>query len=222
MVAALADHRLVTISGDTVEVAHEALLREWPRLRAWLEEDTDGRRLHRRLAAAAHEWSGPAATRVSSFRGARLGATLDWARTHDDELNEGERAFIDASRRESETEATRTRRLNRRLTGLLAGVLALLALVAGASALFLEQRGEARDRARIADARRLAAQALLEDDLDLLAVARASGSRPRRLAGDARRSAHRVSWAVPPPCGSRGSARVTPTTSLYGRTAARS
>ena len=166
VVAALADHRLVTISGDTVEVAHEALLREWPRLRAWLEEDTDGRRLHRRLAAAAHEWERAGRDPSELFRGARLGATLDWARTHDDELNEGERAFIDASRRESETEATRTRRLNRRLTGLLAGVLALLALVAGASALFLEQRGEARDRARIADARRLAAQALLEDDLD--------------------------------------------------------
>ena len=166
VVAALADRRLVTISGDTVEVAHEALLREWPRLRAWLEEDTDGRRLHRRLAAAAREWEQAGRDPSELLRGARLAATLDWARSHDGDVSEGERAFIDASRRESETEATRARRLNRRLTGLLAGVLALLALAAGAGALFLKQRGEARDRARIADARRLAAQAPLEDDLD--------------------------------------------------------
>src|SRR5262249_41133316 len=33
----LINHRLVTATEDTVEVAHEALLREWPRLRAWLE-----------------------------------------------------------------------------------------------------------------------------------------------------------------------------------------
>ncbi len=36
----------VTIGEGEVEVAHEALLREWPRLRAWLEEDAEGRRVH--------------------------------------------------------------------------------------------------------------------------------------------------------------------------------
>ena len=39
----LADGRLVTVSGEEAEVAHEALLREWPRLRGWLEEDVEGR-----------------------------------------------------------------------------------------------------------------------------------------------------------------------------------
>ena len=32
MLDALADARLVTVSEGTVELAHEALLREWPRL----------------------------------------------------------------------------------------------------------------------------------------------------------------------------------------------
>ncbi|HEY5873497.1 MAG TPA: protein kinase, partial [Gaiellaceae bacterium] len=45
VLATLADSRLVTVSEGNVEVAHEALLREWPRLRAWIEEDTEGRRL---------------------------------------------------------------------------------------------------------------------------------------------------------------------------------
>src|SRR5262249_40626409 len=42
----LTEARLVTTSEGSVEVAHEALLREWPRLRDWLEEDRAGQRLH--------------------------------------------------------------------------------------------------------------------------------------------------------------------------------
>ena len=45
----LAASRLVTVGEGTAEVAHEALLREWPRLRGWLEEDVEGRRLHRHV-----------------------------------------------------------------------------------------------------------------------------------------------------------------------------
>src|SRR5262249_45680010 len=56
VLAELIDRRLLTATEDTVEVAHEALLREWPRLRGWLEEDRDGRRLHRHLADAAVAW----------------------------------------------------------------------------------------------------------------------------------------------------------------------
>ena len=36
--------RLLTVDEGAVEVAHEALLREWPRLRGWLEADAEGRR----------------------------------------------------------------------------------------------------------------------------------------------------------------------------------
>ena len=32
----------MTVEEESLEVAHEALLREWPRLRAWLEEDAEG------------------------------------------------------------------------------------------------------------------------------------------------------------------------------------
>ena len=56
VVAQLSEQRLLTVSDGAVEVAHEALLREWPRLRAWLEEDVQGRRLHRRLSDAARAW----------------------------------------------------------------------------------------------------------------------------------------------------------------------
>ena len=43
VLATLVEHRLVVTGDITAEVAHEALLREWPRLRGWLEEDREGR-----------------------------------------------------------------------------------------------------------------------------------------------------------------------------------
>ena len=68
----MAASRLVTVGKGTAEVAHEALLREWPRLRGWLEEDVDGRRLHRRVTEAARDWDAAGATRASST------AALGW------------------------------------------------------------------------------------------------------------------------------------------------
>ena len=50
VLAVLTQARLISIDEGTVEVAHEALLREWPRLAAWLDEDQEGRRLLRHVA----------------------------------------------------------------------------------------------------------------------------------------------------------------------------
>ena len=61
-----------------VEVAHEALLREWPRLRGWLEEDAEGRRLHQHLIYAARDWEASGRDRGELYRGARLVSALDW------------------------------------------------------------------------------------------------------------------------------------------------
>src|SRR5262249_46231755 len=45
LVEQLADARLVSVGGDTVQIAHEALIRAWPRLRGWLDDDLDGQRV---------------------------------------------------------------------------------------------------------------------------------------------------------------------------------
>ena len=76
--AALTDSRLVTADEGTVEVAHEALLSEWPRLRSWLEEDAEGRRLHQHLIHAAREWAvrGPGPRRALPRGAARVHARL--------------------------------------------------------------------------------------------------------------------------------------------------
>ena len=76
----LAEQRLLTVSAGTVELAHEALLREWPRLRGWLEEDAEGRRVHRHLADAAREWDAGGRDAGDLYRGARLAARAGVAR----------------------------------------------------------------------------------------------------------------------------------------------
>jgi WD40 repeat protein/DNA-binding SARP family transcriptional activator len=155
----LAADRLVTIGAGEVEVAHEALLREWPRLRGWLEEDAEGRRLQLHLGAAAHDWVSSGRDAGELYRGARLASALEWSVTHRNELNASEHAFLDESRAASE-------RSHRRLRTVLAGVVALLVLAVIAGFVALDQRGNARDEALAADAQRLGAQALTEDDLD--------------------------------------------------------
>jgi WD40 repeat protein/tRNA A-37 threonylcarbamoyl transferase component Bud32 len=151
VLATLADSRLVTVSEGSVEVAHEALLREWPRLREWIEEDGQGRRLRRHITQAATEWDTAGRDQGELYRGARLAAALDWSTDHTLELNELERAFVSESREVSETENKRVRRTNRRLRGLLAGVAVLLVAAVIGGVFALVQRGNAEDAAREAE-----------------------------------------------------------------------
>ena len=159
VLAVLAGDRLVTIGEGAVEVAHEALLREWPRLRRWLEQDTEGRRLHQHLGAAAREWDAGGRDPGELYRGVRLAAALEWSAAHGSELNASERAFLDAGRAANE-------RSQRRLRAVLAGVAALLLLSIIVGVIALDQRSGAREQAVKADAQRLGARALVEDDLD--------------------------------------------------------
>jgi WD40 repeat protein len=162
----LANRRLITVSEGSVEVAHEALLREWPRLVQWLEEDREGRRLRQHLIVAARDWDERGKDPSELYRGPRLSAALDWTTEHNLELNELEREFVTTSRAQSQRELTRQRLQNRRLRGLLAGVagLLVLAVVAGSVAVF--QRSSALAAARVALARQLGAEALITPRVD--------------------------------------------------------
>jgi class 3 adenylate cyclase/WD40 repeat protein len=168
--------RLLTRSDGLVEIAHEALIREWPRLRDWLEEDEQGRAMRAHLTEAAKQWQEADRNPAELYRGPRLSVTMDWAATHSDELNELEREFVSESRRASEREAERQRRTNRRLRTLLAGVAVFLVLALLAGGLAMVQRGRARESAREADrqadtarSRELAASAInvLDEDPEL-------------------------------------------------------
>ena len=162
----LTANRLVTVGGDTVEVAHEALLREWPRLRSWLEQDAEARRLHRHVTLAAREWDAGGRDPGELYRGARLASALDLAAEHSGALNRLEREFLDEARLVSEREAVRARRMNRRLRLVLAAALVALVAAGALGLVALDQRGDARRTATVAEAQRLGAQALTVDELD--------------------------------------------------------
>jgi len=166
IVATLADSRLVTVGEGFVEVAHEALLREWPRLREWIDEDAEGRRLRGHITRAAAEWDASGRDPGELYRGARLAAALDWRADHAVDLNDVERLFVTASRDASEQEARESRRTNQRLRVLLIGVAILLAASLAGAVFALLQRGEARDAETAQVAERLGAQALVDEDLD--------------------------------------------------------
>src|SRR5262249_5502661 len=72
-----ARHRVSGLSKSTkkeeVEVAHEALIRYWPRLRQWLDEDRGDLRMLAVVRSAAQQWQkNPADESRLTHHGARL------------------------------------------------------------------------------------------------------------------------------------------------------
>ena len=97
-------HRLLTFDRDpatrepTVEVAHEALLGAWERLRGWIEEAREDVRMHRRLSDAAREWERN--RRESSFllAGSRLDQFESWGSATNLALGLEERGYLRGER----------------------------------------------------------------------------------------------------------------------------
>lgn len=98
-----AAYRLLSLDNDpgthtpTVEVAHEAILRAWERLRNWLNESRDEIKSQRQLSAMAAEWR--ESKQDSSFLalGVRLEQFEKWVADSKLALTGGERAYLDAS-----------------------------------------------------------------------------------------------------------------------------
>jgi WD40 repeat protein len=93
----LVANRLVTTTASTAEVAHEALIREWPTLREWINQGREAIRIHRELAAAAKEWDGLFREPGALLRGVKLIQAREWAEEHGDEMSDLERDFLTAS-----------------------------------------------------------------------------------------------------------------------------
>jgi WD40 repeat protein len=190
-------HRLLTFDRDpstrepTVEVAHEALLGAWERLRGWIDEGREDLRMHGRLSDAANEWerSGPEPSFL--LAGSRLGQFESWASTTTLALGPGERAYLLASitRRETERSAeaargererTLERRSVKRLRALVALFAAAVVLAGTLTAIAINRNSEAQRASRLAIARELtsAATANLERDrqLALLLALQAAGT----------------------------------------------
>ena len=113
----LADARLVTTSEGVAEVAHEALIREWPTLRKWLDEDRTGLRIHRQLTQDVKEWDQRGKDESYLYRGGRLAVVEEWANRRAEALNVLEREFL-ASCSELAKQEEADREAQRRATDL--------------------------------------------------------------------------------------------------------
>jgi serine/threonine protein kinase/WD40 repeat protein len=162
---ALVRARLATADTSGVQLAHDALVVAWPRLRQWVDEDRHALLLRQRLGEAVAAWQASGRDPAELYRGARLVAALEWAETRDD-LTEAERGFLDESRK---LQRRTTRRLQVgivALTGLL-----VVALVAGGLAVLARNEAErqaatARHEAAVALSRQAATESLTKRDTD--------------------------------------------------------
>ncbi|MGI5479447.1 helix-turn-helix domain-containing protein [Streptomyces lavendofoliae] len=189
----LARARLLTLDEDGVDLAHEALILGWPRLRGWVEETREQLRAHRRLTEAARAWEDLGRDPGALYRGARLAAAEEvFTAPHADrDLNCLEQQFLTSSltaRDHERRTAARTARRLRRLTSALS-VLLVLAVTAGLIAWDQYRASEHRRHQAVAAqqtalSRQLATQSatLLRDDPDLAALLAVQAYRTRPTA----------------------------------------
>ena len=172
--------RLVVVDEYRVEIAHEALIVAWPRLRAWLSEDRRRLVVRQRLTAAARVWQQSGRDAGGLYRGSGLAE----ARPHRSELNLLEREFLDASEELAESELAAARRRVRRLR-VLAMVLAVLlaATVTGGGAAWQQRQVAQREHLTVlAHQAALTSRSLVATDPD---VARSLALAAYRLHPDA-------------------------------------
>jgi len=161
----LVQARLVTTDDTTVTVAHEALVREWPRLRSWLDEDAVGQRTFRHLSVAAEGWESLGRPDSELYRGSRLAEALEWAKRSHPDLTSTERSFLTASddlhrqeERAAFLQSQHQSRQNRRLRFALSATAAVLALALATGLVAGQQWRSATQSGRDARLERILAQ----------------------------------------------------------------
>jgi len=124
----------------TVEIAHDALLREWSRLRGWIDDHRSDVRLHQRLADATADWMSSDRDPEFLLFGGLLHRLSGWSKGTDLALSDVEHLYLEESIAVSDAEEREeTERVehehevedrSRRRLRLLAVVWTLTALVA--------------------------------------------------------------------------------------------
>jgi WD40 repeat protein/class 3 adenylate cyclase len=187
VIEAYGKYRLLTLDmdpvtkGPTVEVAHEALIRTWGRLKEWLDESRADLRVQRQLMAEAAEWvrSGndpsylATGARLAQFEALVEGASKPGGVALTTEEKEYVQASIEGRERQEKAEkerqarelalarqvATSQKRAASRLRYLLDGAMVFLVVAAILALWALNQSQVAQTNATHADALRLSTEA---------------------------------------------------------------
>ena len=157
----LANARLIvkTVNKDTteVEVAHEALIRHWERLRLWLNEDRDNLRLRESVSEDARRWENAGRDEsLLNHRGGRLDDALVLGENSRYGLTEIEKVYLNGCiALRNKEQSARERRYRWMVIASVAA--ATIFLVLGGFG--LTKSNEASKQARLALANQLASQA---------------------------------------------------------------
>lgn len=138
--------RLITVDDRSVQITHEALIRGWPRLRLWLDEDRADLLTLQQLATDALDWDRNGRDPAYLYSGTRLVSAFA---THGAGAVAAE--FLAAGRKAA---AQRTRR--RRATTTVLASLLVVSMIAAVSAVYLFT--DARTRAAVALSGQVSAQ----------------------------------------------------------------
>jgi WD40 repeat protein/class 3 adenylate cyclase len=163
------EHRLLSFDREpltrtpTVEVAHEAILDQWERLRSWIAERREDLLLHRRLVEAVADWEDSDRDPEYLPREGRLVQFEDWASATDLALSRPEKAFLQEGRRRDDE---RRARASRRRKVVLAGFTVAAVVAAMLALLALVGREQASRNAQVASSREFAASAVSVLDRD--------------------------------------------------------
>ncbi|SET95117.1 TIR domain-containing protein [Geodermatophilus poikilotrophus] len=170
----------------TVEVAHEALLRQWPPLRSAIDDAREWLQRRSELDRLAADWEQGGRDESFLLRGGHLAAFDRWGDEHLEDLRPLERRFLESSREVAARELEVAHRTNRRLRILASGLAVFLVLALTAGGLAWRQDREAQAQARLALARQLSSDAdrLVDSQPDtaILAGLHALGVAPRGTA----------------------------------------
>ncbi|MDQ3576116.1 MAG: helix-turn-helix domain-containing protein [Actinomycetota bacterium] len=126
----LAEHRLIVLGRDDIQLTHEALIRHWPRLRQWLTEDREGLRIHRDLTDAARIWHTEQHHPTTLYRGPRFTRTQQWADENLELLTAQETAFLAESAAVQAGEKQAAERRHRKRRQLITALVAVAVLTA--------------------------------------------------------------------------------------------
>ena len=149
VVAAYVEARLLTSDRGQLQIAHEALLTAWPRLRSWVDADREGLRAHGRLTEVVQQWHDTDRDPGLLYRGAALDTALTWAGSTRESVGLAavESEFLDESESARARGAASRRRGTQRLRVLAAGLAVLALSTAGLAGVLLAQnRAVVHDR----------------------------------------------------------------------------
>lgn len=164
----MADARLVVTGRDptgqeTVEVVHEALIRNWDELRGWIEQDREFLLWRQRLRAALQQWESSRRDEGALLRGGLLVEAERWLQMRQNDLSPLAQEFIQAgvTLREQERQTRERERASReRLQRVFSWVLGIMLILAAGGAVWaLMERETARVNEQLALVRELAGRA---------------------------------------------------------------